>query len=126
MADGGTFSRLVTDFETAEPLVSHDAFAEYLDTVEAMLQALAMMAVQDAEITATWFRRRRPKKGRRVSWRDRTKLARRARGHGRHLAKSVEEGKRFVQRMRGIHEEYVHKEQLAAKKREEKGREDDE
>lgn len=122
MADGsgGTFSRLVTDFETAQPLVSHDAFGDYLDTVDAMLRTLAMMTVQDAEITATWLRRRRPKKGRRVPWADRTKLARRARGHGRHLAKSLDEGRRFVARMREVHEEFVEKERMAAKKREEK------
>lgn len=114
--NAGAFSTKVSAFETAEPLVSHDAFRNYLDAAESMLTTAAMMAHQDAEIASTWLSRRRPKKGRRVPWMERTRLARRTRGHGRHLFDQLHYAIAALRRMRGVHDEFVVAEEKARRK----------
>ncbi|WP_214103270.1 hypothetical protein [Acrocarpospora catenulata] len=109
----GTFAAKVATFEQAEPIRSHDAFRDYLDLAESMFTTAAMMGHQDAEIAATWLSRRKPKKGKRVPWIERTRLARRTRGHGRHLSDQLHLAINALRAMRAVHAEFEAKEKKA-------------
>lgn len=107
-------------FENAEPIANHTSHEAYLDNLVVMLERMALMAYQDADIAATWLSRRKPKKGRRVPWRDRVRLSRRTRGHGRHAGDALVEAAKRVKKWRDIHTEFVEKEKAAAAGKEEK------
>lgn len=113
MADLGS---MVNDFENDEPIANDDAHDGYLDNVEALLMRWALIARQDADIAATWLSRRKPKKGKRVPWRERIKLTRRTRGHGRHVGDALMQAVKQVKKWRDTHEEFrkVHEQELEA------------
>jgi hypothetical protein len=96
---------MADEFENAEPISGDEAHAAYLDNVEALLARWALIARQDAEIAATWLSRRKPKKGRRVPWRERVKLSRRTRAHGRHVGDALMQAVKQIRKWREVHEE---------------------
>lgn len=101
------------EFENDEPIANHKAQQEYLNNLERLLERMALMARQDADIAATWLSRRRPKKGRRVPWTERVRLSRRTRGHGRHVGDSLVQAAKAVRKWRHLHEEFMDKERKA-------------
>lgn len=107
-------AEMVRDFEQAAPISRHGAHRDYLDNLEALCLRMAQLTHQDAEISAAWLSKRRPRKGRRVPWRERITLARRIRAHGRQGARAWAETARAVRAWRSIHEEFVAKEQAQA------------
>ncbi|MFF3665513.1 hypothetical protein [Microtetraspora malaysiensis] len=111
----GDLAKHVGDFENATPIANHEAHAEYLDNLEALLRRLAQTAYQDADLAAAWLNGRRPKKGR-VPWAVRLKLTRRLRAHGRYEADAYLHAIKAVRKWRDLHEEFVMKEQQARRK----------
>ncbi|MFC4006678.1 hypothetical protein ACFOY2_05565 [Nonomuraea purpurea] len=102
MAD---FVGRVTEFQDGEPIATPQAHADYLDNVIEMLERWALMARQDAEISATWLARRKPLKGRRVPWAKRVSLSRRTRGHGRQVGDALMEAVSQMKKWRDVNQD---------------------
>ncbi|MEV4249323.1 hypothetical protein AB0J63_38650 [Streptosporangium canum] len=94
-------------FETAEIIASHEAFDNHLYNVQAMARTMALMLVQDGELAATWLRHHKPKKGKRVPLLDRVGLSRRTKAHSRNAADALLEAVSSLQKMAGVHAEYM-------------------
>ncbi|MEU4834150.1 hypothetical protein [Streptosporangium sp. NPDC023615] len=103
-------------FETAEIITSHEAFENHLYTVQQMAWTLALMVVQDGEIASTWLRHHKPKKGKRVPLLERVALSRRTRAHSRNVADALLEAVSSVQKMAGVHAEYLGAEKASTPK----------
>lgn len=102
---------MVGDFEDGEPIANAAAHADYLDNLVTMFERWALMTRQDADIAATWLSRRKPKKGRRVPWKDRIQLSRRTRGHGRSAGDALAQAAKQIKKWRDVNEklEKLHK-----------------
>lgn len=99
MAD---FVGMVTEFETSEPIATPAVHADYLDNLIALFERWALMARQDADIAGTWLSKRKPKKGRRAPWKDRIRLSRRTRGHGRQVGDALMEAVNQIKKWRDV------------------------
>ena len=100
-------------FETAEIISGHDALENHLYTVQQMARTLALMVVQDGEIASTWLRHHKPKRGKRVPLLERVGLSRRTKAHSRNAADALLEVVSSLQKMAGVHDEYVRAEKAA-------------
>ncbi|WP_436764384.1 hypothetical protein [Streptosporangium sp. V21-05] len=94
-------------FETAEIIAGHEALENHIYNVQALSRTLALMLVQDGELVSTWLRHHKPKKGKRVPLLDRVGLSRRTRAHSRNAADALLEAVSSLQKMAGVHDEYV-------------------
>lgn len=111
---------MVGEFEDGEPIANDQAHADYLDNIEMLLQRWALIARQDADIAATWLNKRKPKKGKRVPWKERIRFSRRTRGHGRHVGDALMQAVKQVRKWRDVHEDLA---ELHGGKDKEKGHE---
>ncbi|SNT60604.1 hypothetical protein SAMN05216276_107830 [Streptosporangium subroseum] len=94
-------------FENAEIIAGHEAFENHLYTVQSMARTMALMLVQDGELVATWLRHRKPKKGKRIALLERVGLSRRTKAHSRNAADALLEAVSCLQKMAGVHAEYM-------------------
>ncbi|ACZ92012.1 hypothetical protein [Streptosporangium roseum] len=102
-------------FENAEIIASHEAFENHVHNAQRMARTLALMLVQDGEIVSTWLRHRKPKKGKRVPLLERVSLSRRTRAHSRNAADALLEAVSSLQKMTGVHAEYVRTEKASVR-----------
>lgn len=110
----GDLATRVGDFETDTPVASHEAHAKYLENLERLLRAAAVMYGQDAQIGGTWLRKRRPKKGRFIHLRLRIAFGKRTRAHGRHGSKALAAAADKVRDLAAFHEAFLEDEKKAA------------
>ncbi|WP_433520038.1 hypothetical protein ACQP2T_63600 (plasmid) [Nonomuraea sp. CA-143628] len=106
----GELTRRITDFESSTPVASHEAHAKYLDNLEEMLRAAAIMFGQDGQIGGTWLRKRRPSRGRFIHLRERIAFGRRTKAHGRHGSKALAAAADKVRDLAAFHREFVERE----------------
>lgn len=118
----GDLSRRIGDFESDTPVASHDAHATYLDNLERLLRAAAVMYGQDAQIGGTWLRKRRPKRGRFIHLRERIAFGRRTKAHGRHGARALSAAADQVAKMAKLHQAFLESEKKAKARDRGKGR----
>jgi hypothetical protein len=109
----GELARRVGVFETDAPVASHDAHAKYLENLEQLLRAAAVMYGQDAQIGGTWLRKRRPKRGRFIHLRERIAFGRRTRAHGRRGSKALAAAADKVRDLAAFHEALLETEKKA-------------
>lgn len=112
----GELARRIGDFESDKPVASHEAHTKYLENLESLLRAAAVMYNQDSQIGGTWLRKRRPKRGRFLHIRERIAFARRTKAHGQHGAKALVHAADKVRDMVAFHKEFVASEKKAAAK----------
>jgi hypothetical protein len=106
----GELARRIGDFETSTPVASHEAHAKYLDNLEEMLRAAAIMFGQDGQIGGTWLRKRRPKRGRFIHLRERIAFGRRTKAHGQHGSKALARAADKVRDLATFHREFMERE----------------
>lgn len=112
----GELARRVGDFESAKPDASHEAHTAYLENLESLLRAAAVMYNQDSQIGGTWLRKRRPKRGRFLHIRQRIAFGRRTKAHGQHGAKALARAADKVRDLATFHREFLEAEEKAGKK----------
>lgn len=110
----GDLARRIGDFESDKPVANHDAHAKYLDNLERLLRAAAVMYGQDAQIGGTWLRKRRPKRGRFIHIRERIAFGKRTKAHGRHGSKALSRAADKVRDLAAFHRGFVAAEKAAA------------
>jgi hypothetical protein len=106
----GELARRIGDFETSTPVASHEAHAKYLDNLEDLLRAAAIMFGQDGEIGGTWLRKRRPARGRFIHLRERITFGRRTKAHGRHGSKALAAAADKVRDLAAFHRDFMERE----------------
>lgn len=106
----GELSRRVGEFEQVNPIESHEEHAKYLQNLEDMLRAAAIMFRQDGAIAGTWIRRRRPLTGAMSNLRERIAFGYRTKAHGRHGAKAFIRAADQVAKLAKLHDQFVQRE----------------